>query len=197
MFIRILNWALLLLLLLLLHLYLLLLPLLLLLLEECKQHLFNFWRDSRLICICPLHFMLFDLPHCMMRGEGRQAPTCKWRRGTWGISQTQLRACLYAEKRKLQFGLSEKQWRGRWQQGQVGVSWTETWKLSLTVTFNLNLNLISAIFFGLHWTGFPAIFYGICWKTLEAHLVIAMVLKNAFGMKAKYLSWTRRRFAPV
>lgn len=45
---------------------LLLLLHLLLLCEECKQHLFNFWRDSRLICIWPLHFMLFDLPRCMM-----------------------------------------------------------------------------------------------------------------------------------
>lgn len=48
--------------------------------EECKQHLFNFWRDSRLICIWPLHFMLFDLPRCMMMlvlGTGK---------GTWRVA---------------------------------------------------------------------------------------------------------------
>lgn len=184
MVIRILFWALLLLFVL-LQLYLLLYPLLLLLLEECKQHLFNFWRDSRLICICPLHFMLFDLPRCMMRGKGRQAATCKWRRGTWGISQTQLRACLHAQKRKLHFGLSENRWRGAGvEQGHHEVGWTETWKLSLTVvTFNLNCNLISAIFFGLYWTGFPAVFLA-AFPAVSLAVFSRHMLKNtwsAFG----------------
>lgn len=111
MVIRILFWALLLLFVL-LQLYLLLFPLLLLLLEECKQHLFNFWRDSRLICICPLHFMLFDLPRCMTRGRRDRRRHVNEGVAREGSARLNYALVCMHKKRKLHFGLSENRWRG-------------------------------------------------------------------------------------